>query len=63
MRTRWMLALLALPFAAILYADGPGDNDPDKVKPIPARPASTCVPKDAADELPAVGVDALRQGH
>ncbi len=56
MRNRWMLALLALPFVAVLYADGPNDNDPDKVKPIP--PLGVEVPKDVADELQA-GLDAL----
>ena len=56
MRTRWMLALLVLPFAAIVYADGEKDNNPDKVNPIP--PVGIEVPKDVADELQK-GVDEL----
>ncbi len=65
MRTRWMLALFALPFVAVLYADGPGDNDPDKVKPIPA--VGIDVPNEVAAELrgdlDALGndIDALRE--
>jgi pimeloyl-ACP methyl ester carboxylesterase len=33
--TRWPAALTALVFAAALRADGPGDNLPDKVRPVP----------------------------
>jgi hypothetical protein len=51
-----MLALLALPFVAVLYADGPGDNVPDNVRPVP--PVGVEVPKDVADELQK-GVDDL----
>ena len=41
-RTRWMFALLALSFVAVLYADGPGDNDPNKVRPVPRRRRRRC---------------------
>jgi pimeloyl-ACP methyl ester carboxylesterase len=32
---RWFAALVALTCTAVLYADGPGDNLPDKVRPVP----------------------------
>jgi Prolyl oligopeptidase family len=56
MRTRMLVALLPLCLAAVLYADGPGDNVPDKVRPVP--PAGVDVPQNVAAELQE-GVDAL----
>ncbi len=35
MTKRSLLTLCALIFAALLHADGPGDNLPDKVRPVP----------------------------
>jgi hypothetical protein len=55
-RIRWLLALLPMLFAAFLSADGPGDNVPDKVRPVP--PVGVDVPQDVAAELQQ-GVDDL----
>jgi dienelactone hydrolase len=55
-RIRWLLALLPLLCAALLYADGPKDNDPNNVSPIP--PVGIDVPADVASELQE-GADAL----
>ena len=35
MAKRLLLALFVLGFVALLRADGPGDNLPDKVRPVP----------------------------
>jgi dienelactone hydrolase len=46
---RWSLALFALACAALLRADGPADNRPDNVRPIP--PPGIEVPAADRDEL------------
>jgi pimeloyl-ACP methyl ester carboxylesterase len=51
-----MLALSVLVFVAPLHADGPGDNVPDKVRPVP--PAGIKLADNDRTELQA-GVDAL----
>jgi dienelactone hydrolase len=57
MRSHRILAAFALLLtASLLLADGPGDNLPDKVRPIP--PAGITVPEADRNELQA-GVDAL----
>ena len=56
MKTRWTFALLLLASVAFVRADGPGDNIPDKVRPIP--PPGIAVPVEDRAELQA-GVDAL----
>jgi pimeloyl-ACP methyl ester carboxylesterase len=54
-----------LILTACLFADGPGDNQPDKVRPIP--PAGIAIPEDARKELQAGAddlgkqIEALRQ--
>jgi hypothetical protein len=53
---RRSLPLFALLWAALLNADGPADNHPDKVRPVP--PPGIAVPDDARKELEA-GVAAL----
>ena len=35
MKTRWPFALILLAAVAFVRADGPGDNLPDKVRPVP----------------------------
>ena len=49
MTTRWLFAL-CLPFVVLAaYADGPGDNVPEKVRPIP--PLGVEIPSAARGEL------------
>jgi dienelactone hydrolase len=52
---RWLPALVALIFAATLYADGPGDNLPDKVRPVP--PPGIAIPEADRAELQASVID------
>lgn len=56
MKAHWLIALLSLTFAAVCHADGPGDNLPDKVRPVP--PPGVAIPAADRQELQA-GVDAL----
>jgi hypothetical protein len=53
---RWLLVPSALVFAALLRADGPADNQPDKVRPIP--PPGIAVPDKDRKEIQA-GLDDL----
>src|SRR5882724_10298452 len=53
---RWVLPLLMLTVGLALYADGPGDNLPDKVRRIP--PPGIAVPDADRAELLA-GIDEL----
>jgi hypothetical protein len=46
---RWLTALAALTCAAALYADGPGDNLHDKVRPVP--PPGIVIPDADRTEL------------
>jgi dienelactone hydrolase len=55
-KTRWPLALILLAAVALVRADGPGDNLPDKVRPVP--PPGVAVPAEDRADLQA-GVDAL----
>src|SRR5437588_6063233 len=48
-RIAWLLSLLLLVTEASLYADGPGDNLPDKVRPVP--PPGVAVPAAEQAEL------------
>ncbi|HZT82867.1 MAG TPA: prolyl oligopeptidase family serine peptidase, partial [Gemmataceae bacterium] len=64
MRPRWCLPLLPLLFAGLALADGPADNLPDKVRPIP-KPGIIVPQRDRAEleqELAALGkdIEALR---
>jgi hypothetical protein len=56
MSPRWLVPLSALGFAAVLYGDGPGDNDPRKVRPVP--PPGITIPDSDRQELQA-GADEL----
>ncbi|HZY90433.1 MAG TPA: prolyl oligopeptidase family serine peptidase, partial [Gemmataceae bacterium] len=56
MTTRWPLALFVLASAALLRADGPADNRPDNVRPVP--PPGIAIPAADRDEL-RQGLDAL----
>ena len=49
--TRWLLASLVLVGVSALSADGPGDNDPAKVRPVP--PPGVEIPAAARQELQA----------
>jgi hypothetical protein len=65
MSNRWPAALSALVFAAALRADGPADNHPDKVRPVPP-PGIKVSEEDRAElrsALDALGaeVEALRK--
>ncbi len=57
MKTRWPFALILLGSVAFVRADGPADNLPDKVRPVP--PPGVQVPDADRAELQA-GVEALR---
>jgi hypothetical protein len=63
-KTRWTFALLLLAAGAFVRADGPGDNVPDKVRPVP--PPGVAVPAADRAELQARAddlgkeIDALR---
>ncbi len=56
MSIRRLAALCVLVSAAALFADGPRDNQPDNVRPIP--PPGVAIPDDARKELQS-GVEAL----
>jgi hypothetical protein len=56
MSIRWLVAPCVLVSAAALFADGPRDNQPDNVRPIP--PAGVAIPDEARQELQG-GVEAL----
>jgi pimeloyl-ACP methyl ester carboxylesterase len=53
---RWLLLFSVLVFAPLLHADGPTDNHPDKVRPVP--PPGIKVPDDERTKLQS-GVNAL----
>jgi predicted peptidase len=55
-KTRWPFALVLLGAVAFVHADGPGDNLPDKVRPVP--PPGVAVPEADRQALQA-GVDQL----
>jgi pimeloyl-ACP methyl ester carboxylesterase len=55
-KTRWPFALILLGAAAFVRADGPGDNLPDKVRPVP--PPGAPIPEADRAELQA-GIDDL----
>lgn len=56
MSTRWLLPLLPLSLTLVLRADGPADNQVDKVRPVP--PAGVSV-ADADRKALAEGVEEL----
>jgi len=53
---RWILALLLLAAVAFVRADGPGDNVPEKVRPVP--PPGVSIPAQDRAELQS-GVESL----
>jgi dienelactone hydrolase len=53
---RWLIAVLALASLVLVRADGPGDNRPDKVRPVP--PAGIALADAVRQELEA-GVEEL----
>jgi pimeloyl-ACP methyl ester carboxylesterase len=57
-KSRWFVAVVVFVAVALARADGPGDNLPDKVRPVP--PPGIAVPDAARAELQA-GVDALEK--
>jgi hypothetical protein len=56
MSIRWLVAPCVLVSVAALFADGPRDNQPEKVRPIP--PAGVAIPDGVRRELQG-GVEAL----
>jgi dienelactone hydrolase len=63
-KTRWTFALILLAAVALARADGPGDNVPDKVRPVPppgvAVPAEERLKLEADVESLGKKIDALR---
>jgi hypothetical protein len=37
MSSRWLLPVILVALTGLVHADGPADNPPDKVRPIPPR--------------------------